>query len=200
MTRLILVRHGQTEANLNHFLQGQSDGALTKTGKQQAEILAYHLNNMEIDRILSSDMRRAKNTAAARAKHHGSVVEVKPIIREWNCGKLDGLPAEELFRALAKSKQPLPDFRPEEGETLREVQKRALKFLHEIENDFTELDVLVCSHGDFLRMLISVLTHISIEEANDLYLNNASYSIFERGDQQWNTIAINNCIKERDDS
>ncbi len=173
---------------------------MNKTGKQQAEILALHLNNMEIDHILSSDMRRAKNTAAAIAKHHGIAVEVKPLIREWNCGKLDGLPAEELFRALAKSKQPLPDFRPEEGETLREVQKRALKFLHEIEDDFAGLNVMVCSHGDFLRMLISVLTHTSIEEANNIHLKNTSYSIFERRDQQWNTIAINNFIPESDDS
>ena len=167
MIRLILVRHGQTKANLNHFLQGQSDGALTKIGIQQAENLAHHLQGIKIDRILSSDMRRAKNTADAIAKYHGLPVEVKPIIREWNCGKLDGLPAEELFKALAKSEQALPDFRPEEGETLREVQKRAMKFLQEIENDFTDLNVVVCSHGDFLRMLISVLTKKSIQEANE---------------------------------
>jgi alpha-ribazole phosphatase len=196
MIRLILVRHGQTKANLNHFLQGQSDGAMTNIGKQQAEDLAHHLQGTKIDRILSSDMKRAKNTAAAIAILHGVAVEVKPIIREWNCGKLDGLPAEELFRALEKSEQPLPDFRPEEGETLREVQKRALKFLHKIEDDSADLNVVVCSHGDFLRMLISVITHISIEEANGIHLNNTSYSIFERGDKQWNTIAINNCVPE----
>lgn len=196
MIRLILVRHGQTKANLNHFLQGQSDGALTKIGIQQAENLAHHLQGIKIDRILSSDMRRAKNTADAIAKYHGIPVEVKRIIREWNCGKLDGLPAEELFKALAKSEQPLPDFRPEEGETLREVQKRAMKFLQEIENDFTDLNVVVCSHGDFLRMLISVLTQKSIQEANGIHLNNSSYSIFERGNMRWNTILINNDATE----
>jgi len=194
MTRLILVRHGQTEANLNCFLQGQSDGDLTKIGKQQAENLAQYLKRMKFDRILSSDLKRAKDTASAIAKYHNITVEVKPIIREWNCGKLDGLPAEELFKALEKSEQLLPDFRPEEGETLKEVQKRALKFLHEIENDFGGMNVVVCSHGDFLRMLISVLTHKSIKEANDIHLGNTSYSIFERRDQQWNIIAVNNCV------
>jgi len=196
MIRLILVRHGQTKANLNHFLQGQSDGALTKIGIQQAENLAHHLQGIKIDRILSSDMRRAKNTAEAIAKYHGLPVEVKRITREWNCGKLDGLPAEELFKALAKSEQPPPDFRPEEGETLREVQKRAMKFLQEIENDFADLNVVVCSHGDFLRMLISVLTQKSIQEANGIHLNNSSYSIFERGNMRWDTISINNDATE----
>ena len=196
MIRLILVRHGQTEANFRHLLQGQSDGALTKTGKQQADALAQHLRVLTIDRILSSDLQRAIDTAASIACFHGISVEVNPIIREWNCGLLDGLPAEELFRAREKSDLSLSDFRPEGGETLSEVRERALTFLYEIENKFDGLNVLVCSHGDFLRMLIGCIIQKSIEDANDIHLDNTSISIFERIENQWETTLINKRISE----
>ena len=196
MTKLILVRHGQTESNLKHILQGQSDGALTELGQQQAEVLANQMKDMPIDRIFSSDYKRASHTAEAIARSHGITVEEKPILREWNCGKLDGLPAEELYRARAKSNKPLPDFRPKGGETLREVQKRALKFLQDIENNYKNLNIVVCSHGDFLRMLISVIKKISIEEANDIHLDNVSYSLFEYADGHWETVFINHSATE----
>ena len=160
------------------FSSGSSDGALNETGKQQAKNLAVHLKDMRIDRILSSDMRRARNTAAAIAVFHGLTVEENKILREWNCGKLDGLPAEELHKALKNSDLPLADFRPEEGETLREVRGRAAAFLEEIERDFDSLTVLVCSHGDFLRMLTSILQDIKFEEANNIRLKNASTQHF----------------------
>lgn len=194
MTRLILVRHGQTESNLRRYLQGQSDGLLTEVGKQQVEDLSCHLRDMQFDKIISSDLKRAKNTAEVIAKYHGITVEEKLIVREWNCGDLDGLPAEALFKARTESDQNLADFRPERGETLREVRARAEKFLCEIEADFTGLNVIVCSHGDFLRMLIGVITQISIQEANDIYLNNASYSIFKRENDKWHTDTINNFL------
>lgn len=194
MTRLILVRHGETESNLRRHLQGQSDGLLTEVGKQQVEDLSCHLGNMQFDKIISSDLKRAKHTAEVIAEHHGISVEVKPIVREWNCGNLDGLPAEALFKAWAESDQNLADFRPEGGETLREVRARAEKFLHEIETGYAGLNVVVCSHGDFLRMLMGVITKISIQEANDIYLNNASYSIFLRENDKWHTVSINNYL------
>jgi broad specificity phosphatase PhoE len=175
-------------------LQGQSDGVLTSKGKQQAEELALHLKEIAIDRIFSSDLRRAMDTAAAIAKHH----DIKPItmhiLREWNCGKLDGLPAEALKDALGQSNQPLPDFRPEGGETLREVQQRAATFLQDVQSKYEELNVLVCSHGDFIRMLMSLLMQIEIEEANSIHLDNVSYSIFDQESNIWRVSAINKVI------
>ena len=191
MTRLILVRHGQTEANVNRRLQGQSDGALTSKGKRQAQELALHLKDMAIDRILSSDLRRAKDTAAAIAKYHNIKTITMPMLREWNCGELDGMPAEALKDALDQSNLPLPDFRPEGGETLREVQQRAENFLQGVQSKYKGLKVLVCSHGDFIRMLMSLLMQINIEEANAIHLDNISYSIFDKGGNVWSSSAIN---------
>lgn len=190
------MRHGQTEANLNRRLQGQSDGVLTSKGKQQAEELALHLKDMTIDRILSSDLRRAKNTAATIAKHHDIEVISMPILREWNCGELDGLPAEALKDALDQFNQPLSDFRPEGGETLREVQQRAVTFLQDVQSKYMGLNVLVCSHGDFIRMLMSLLMRIEIEEANTIHLDNVSYSVFDQNGNNWSVSAINKVVSK----
>ena len=63
MTRIILVRHGQSVANANLIFAGHSDFDLTDFGRAQAELLAKHLHkNEKIDAIYSSDLKRAYNT------------------------------------------------------------------------------------------------------------------------------------------
>jgi len=195
MIRLILIRHGQTMANLQKHLQGQSDGALTSVGEEQAQRLAEHFQEIHIDHIISSNLQRAVHTAQAIANVRGLSVDIQPIVREWHCGLLDGLPAERLFETLAASNVSLPDFRPEGGETLREVQQRAGKFLHQVEELYNGMHVAVCSHGDFLRMLMSHLKKISIAQANQIYLQNASISTFDLIDGHWKTVAINQTIE-----
>jgi alpha-ribazole phosphatase len=191
MLRLILVRHGQTDANLNHMLQGQSDGELNATGIQQVEELGRHLKDFNIDRVIASPMRRARDTAAAIARYHQLTVITTPLVVEWNCGVLDGVPAEIFKKKLLESDVPLSSFHPEGGETLVEVQQRAVIFLNDLTANYKDQTVLVCSHGDFLRALMSLLLQISIEEASIIYFDNASYSIMELVDGQWNTVALN---------
>ncbi len=185
MTELILIRHGQTESNLKKLLQGQSDGALTEAGREQARAVAAVLKDKAIDKVISSPLVRAKDTAEEIARCHDLPVVVDPILREWHCGKLDGLPAEALFAARERAGLPLAEFRPEGGETLIEVQGRAGRFLDVVENEYDGLRVVVCSHGDFLRMLISLLLEISIEEANKIHLENAAYSSFVKEGNKW---------------
>ena len=103
MLRLVLVRHGQTDANLNRVLQGQSDGELNATGSRQAEELGRHLKDFRIDQIIASPMRRAQDTAAAIARHHQLAVKTNPLVVEWNCGVLDGVPAEIFRKKLQES-------------------------------------------------------------------------------------------------
>jgi alpha-ribazole phosphatase len=196
MLRLILVRHGQTDANLNRMLQGQSDGELNAAGIQQAEELGRHLKNFRIDQIIASTMRRARDTAAAIAKYHHLSVTTTPLIAEWNCGVLDGVSAEVFRKKLQESDVPLSSFRPEGGETLLEVQQRAAAFLNDVIVNYQDQTVLVCSHGDFMRALVSLLLQTSIEEASGIFFDNASYSILEFENGHWNTVELNLTSKE----
>jgi alpha-ribazole phosphatase len=191
MLRLILVRHGQTDANLNHLLQGQSDGLLNATGLQQAEELAKRLKDFAIDQIISSTLRRAQDTAVAVAKYHHLKVKTTLLINEWNVGVLDGLPAEIFRKMLEESNVSLSLFHPEGGETLLEVRKRALDFLSDLITNCQAQTVFVCTHGDFMRVLLSLIQQVDIEKTSGIYFDNASHSILELENGNWNLIALN---------
>ena len=191
MAELILVRHGQTNSNLMQVLQGQSDGVLTAVGRDQARAIGAVLKDMLVDLVISSPLIRARDTAAEIARYHNLSVAINPLVREWHCGTLDGNPAQALFDAREQAGLPLADFRPEGGETLREVQDRAARFLSEIEKNHTNLCVVVCSHGDFLRMLISKLQGLTIEEANAIHIENAAYSRFIQQGDGWANRGLN---------
>jgi broad specificity phosphatase PhoE len=198
MLRLVLVRHGQTDANLNHMLQGQSDGELNVTGRQQVEELGRHLKDFRIDQIIASPMRRAQDTAVAIARQHQLKVKTTPLIVEWNCGVLDGVSAEVFRKKLQESNVPLSSFRPEGGETLLEVRQRAASFLSDLTTNYQDQTVLACSHGDFMRALVSLLLQISIEEASGIYFDNASYSILDFENGNWNPVAMNRIAGKSD--
>lgn len=191
LTRLILVRHGQTHANQEHLLQGASDGPLTPQGRAEAEQLGLHLRGFPINHVISSDLIRAYDTARAIAKHHHLEVEATELVREWDCGVWDGRTAEEFLDMLAQFGKPVSEFAPEGGETLDQVRRRAEAFLSKLMAQHQDKTVVVCSHGDFMRMLVGCLLGIEIDQANLFFFNNSSYSLFEHDGQVWRVVAIN---------
>ena len=198
MLRLILARHGQTDANVNHQLQGQSNGQLNEIGRLEVERLGEALKNMHLDVIISSDLVRAQDTATAIAGHHSLPVISTPLAREWNCGEWDGRPAEEFIEIVKNLTIPISQMRPPGGETLTEVQDRAREFVKEVKEKYPEKTVVLCSHGDFLRMVISILENKSIEEADSTYrMDNASYSMFELRDGTWKMVSFNKTSPSR---
>ena len=192
MLRLILIRHGQTEANISRRLQGQSDGPLNELGRQEVERLGLALKDTQIDVIISSDLVRASDTAAAIACYHNLPVNPTMLVREWNGGEWDGRPAEEFIAIVKNLTIPIAELRPPGGETLTEVRARASAFVKDVIEKYPGKTVVLCSHGDFLRMVISVLMNESIDKANATYrMDNASYSVFEREDGTWKMAAFN---------
>jgi len=192
MLRLILTRHGQTDANVNHRLQGQSDGQLNTIGRQEVGRLGEALKNTHLDVIISSDMVRAQDTAAAIARYHKLPVISTSLVREMNCGEWDGRPAKEFIEIVKNLTIPLSQLRPSGGETLTEVQARARSFIKDVTEKYPGKTVVLCSHGDFLRMVISVLMNKTIEEVDSTYrMENASYSVFDLENGVWKMVAFN---------
>jgi probable phosphoglycerate mutase len=191
--RLILVRHGESKANVAGVLQGQSEGELTAKGFQQADQVGAHLQAFHIDRMLVSDLRRARETAAHISRHLAIPVEYTAQVREWDAGILDGQPAAALPAAVQASGKPFYEFKPQGGERLLDVFERAKKLIENLGNEKRRETVLVVSHGDFLRMVLAVIQEISLEEANRIHLDNTSYSIAERDlHGKWIILAVNN--------
>ena len=152
MTKLCLVRHGQTDWNLEGRYQGQSDVPLNGTGQAQARGLARLLRNDPFDAIYSSDLVRALETARAIAAVHDSlVVNVEPRLREINQGEWEGVQVDtirERYASLWKLRRMDPvNIRPPGGETVTEVQERVQSALDDIASLYPDGSVLIVSHG-----------------------------------------------------
>lgn len=93
---LLLVRHGQSEGNATGVVQGRVDFALSTLGEEQARATATRLAGVAIERVLSSPLLRAHQTAAAVAAPHGLEVERDHGLAEYDIGEASGLTGPEI--------------------------------------------------------------------------------------------------------
>ena len=96
MTKLLVVRHGRTGYNATNRIQGQLDTALDEVGRAQALVAAEELARLAPDVIVSSDLSRAADTAAALAAQTGLPVRLDPRLRERSFGQWQGLMGTEV--------------------------------------------------------------------------------------------------------
>ena len=156
MPTLLLVRHGQTQWNLERRVQGQTDIPLSEEGFAQARALADELASEPLVAAYASDLVRARSTAEIVAQSHGLVVEIDPRLREKNFGSWEGLTDLEIAERF-------PDARRGhwgDGETTEAVSERAVAAVAGIVAQHPAGAVLVVSHGGPLRAL---LDHFEIE-------------------------------------
>lgn len=105
MTRILLVRHGQSEGNAGGIIQGRTDFGLTDLGRRQAELTALHIAGFQPMRVLSSPLQRAWQTAEPIAAVLRLPVEAEPDLQEFDVGEIGGLTgqqARERFPNLAE--------------------------------------------------------------------------------------------------
>ena len=194
--RLYLVRHGESEANVAGVLQGQTHGALTATGRDAAGRLGRALASLPVAErpttILTSDLRRAVETAEIIAEALGIIPQHLPAAREWNVGDLDGLPAAALRDAIERSGLSAAEFAPPGGESLSELQARAARALDDLAREAAEEPrssererTLLVSHGDFIRMAIGAAASMPIDEATAIALRNTSLTELVLGEGSW---------------
>jgi broad specificity phosphatase PhoE len=160
--RVLLIRHAETDSNLEGRWQGQSDSSLTERGFAQAKALGAALSTENIAAIYSSDLRRAMLTAQEVAGPHGLSVVEAPELREIHVGNWEG----KLRADLAASHPEMMDAwqnRPwevhfEGGESLALSQARALKFLDRVLPQHLGEQVVVMTHGTMAQAILAA-TH-----------------------------------------
>ncbi|MBI3050928.1 histidine phosphatase family protein [Candidatus Woesearchaeota archaeon] len=181
--RLILVRHGETDDNVNHISQGHRDTGLNERGRLQSAAIGRALRAEKVDAIFSSDLRRARETAEAILRFHNAPVTFSRHIREQSIGVFEGRPREDfksfLLESAAKG-MAVEDVTPGAGESMRDVRRRAEDFISILAEKYKGRTVLVVTHGGFLRMLLGVLLNRSAAESMTLFkLKNACINIIE---------------------
>lgn len=190
--RLLLARHGQSRANVAGILQGQVGGELTPLGRAQAAALAERVAREGPARIVSSDLRRAADTALATAERVARPLELEEALREWHVGEFDGADPSTLVEAARRSGLPFDEFRPAGGESRRELEARAGAVARGLVPGLEDAGVaLVVSHGDLLRALVSHLLVGDARLAPRIVLDNASLTALVRRGRTWDLERLN---------
>ena len=169
MTTLCLVRHGQTDWNLEGRYQGQSDVPLNEGGRTQARAVAGQLRVACFAEIYTSDLKRAKETADIIARHLHLPVTLEPRLREINQGEWEGQLVEVIKNRYARLweervRNPVM-IRPPGGEALQEVAVRVYAALNDVARLHPESPVLIVSHGLALATAICRVRGVSIAQA-----------------------------------
>ncbi|MBE6556033.1 MAG: histidine phosphatase family protein [Ruminococcaceae bacterium] len=151
MTRLIVVRHGRSEANISRMYACHTDTPLSDFGRRQAELLADHLvANEQIDAVYASDLSRAADTVRPTAARLGLSVITTERLREIKAGQWENLPYDELQTTHAAAFQrfkddPLRAGCPD-GESVRDVYARVIGYVKELAEQNEGKTLLIGSH------------------------------------------------------
>jgi glucosyl-3-phosphoglycerate phosphatase len=160
MTRLIVWRHGSTDWNAGQRVQGQSDAPLNDVGREQSAVAAAHLVRLRPDVIVSSDLSRATDTAAALAALTGLAVRTDARLRERYYGLWQGLTLTEVAERFPAehARWRAGDQSPgAEIESLDDLGKRAGEAFHNAAEALPGATVVVVTHGGAARQAIGYL-------------------------------------------
>jgi len=183
LSRLLLVRHGETRLNNARRFWGKTDVELSDTGIRQAEQMRDHLATQKIDVIYASNLSRARVTAEIIASRHQLSITTCAELGELNFGWVEGLTFEEIKRLHPELAEVLSDWNTHPrfpgGESLDELNDRVQKFLKRLEKHKPEATILIVAHAGTLRLMICNLLGIDLEHWRQMQLDLASLSIME---------------------
>jgi len=190
-TRFCLVRHGETDWNVERRLQGHTDIPLNKRGLKQAAQMAKALQaiDLQFDVLYTSDLQRAAQTAQAIESVFGVSAITHEGLRERNLGALQGLTTKEA-----------PDLEPElwsthlsrslheelrGGESIVQFANRINSALEQIRIRHTGNTILLVSHGGALDMMYRIACNQALDAEKVVSVPNASLSWISHDGQSW---------------
>ena len=156
--RIYIVRHGETEANKQGYVQGWTDVPLNENGRILAELTGHGIKGIRFDHCFSSPLSRARETAEILLRESGNSVSVSfdERIKEMNFGSFEGMSVREE-QVAQFLKDPVVDFKIPGGESIQEVMKRTQEFLKELIARDDDKTYLVSTHGCALRAMLNFL-------------------------------------------
>lgn len=183
MTRVILIRHGQTQWNNDLKYQGHSDVDLSETGIRQAELVGRRLANEPIHAVYASDLSRALQTAQSIANPHGLPVNPLVALREFHFGEWEGLTHAQISQrwpvvCAGFFKNP-DEIRVPGGETFGELKLRAQQAVDAIVARHPDQTIAVISHGGTIRTIICAALGIHLNRVWGIRLDNTAVNVIE---------------------
>jgi probable phosphoglycerate mutase len=177
-TRLIAVRHGETEWNRQTRIQGHLDIPLNAVGLEQARRVAAALREEAIDVIYSSDLARARQTAEAVAHVTGAPLTLDAALRERSFGGFEGLSWAEIAARWPEQsdrwRRRELDFAAEGGETLPAFYARCVGAVERLASAHPGQTVLIVAHGGVMDCLYRAGSRLPLQAPRSWTLGNAA--------------------------
>ena len=198
--RLILVRHGETENNASRVTMGRMDVPLNERGERQAAALAGALaadgRFGRIEAVYSSPLQRARSTAEAIAAKLALAVETLPELIEMDVGELEGHGYGEVRERYADfmrvwASDDLADAVMPGGESLRQVQERALMALDSMLGRHAEGTVVAVTHNFVSLTLLCHALGMPLAQFRRLRQDVAAFSVIEIAGERLSVLAMN---------
>ena len=190
-TRLLLVRHGETEANVAGRMQGRGNDPLTERGHHQVRAIAARLKREAhmIDAIYTSSLLRARLTAEVIGAELDLIPRPREGLQEFHLGDLEGASSKELSAAAPRT----PDERYPGGESPREFVERIMGTLHGLVAAHSGSAIVAVSHGGVISTALSFWARGHGGAWRDYTPNNCALSIIEfRAGPE--LVSINDCV------
>jgi probable phosphoglycerate mutase len=187
-TRLVVIRHGETEWNINNRFQGHLDSKLTLPGEKQAEAIADALKGEAYDVIYSSDLKRAKHTAEIIAGKLNMRVYTEKDLREINLGAMQGLKKDEFiikYPEVISKYNTDPEYIIPGGESRMQLYCRVTEILEKIVRKHESQGILLVAHGGVLDCIIRYTFNIPLDRQRNFSLFNASINRFTVDKGEW---------------
>ena len=187
-TRLLFIRHAQTEWNIQRRFQGHGDSPITEEGQEQLQRLKSRLAGLEFDVVYSSDLRRTMETSKMLS---GKQRVEEPRLRERGVGILEGLNLEQImaehaeaFRAFRSGDK---DHQIEGGESLQIALNRAWTFLEEMPEKHPGAELAAVSHAGLIRLICKKILGLALDAPNFFQIPNTSLTqlVFSPQDGSW---------------
>ncbi len=187
MTRVYLVRHGETEWNANSKVQGTLDTELNEIGLQQAALVAKKLAGENISAVYSSSLKRAKITAEKIAEACNLEVNELHDFREICLGPWQGLTIQEINEKYADHfkvyREHPSDFNMPGAETFLQVTERFCNAMNQIVAANPNKNIVIVSHGAAIKAAMITTLGMELKHYNKFRIDNASLSILDFSDK-----------------
>lgn len=192
-TKVILIRHGETEWNLSGRWQGHADSPLSPRGESQAVALGERMSTDSLDHFYTSDLERAQHTSRLVGEPSGWVAKPMESLRERDLGVLEGLTTDEMLQKHPSEYQSFrndgPDYQVPGGESFRQFCDRCSQALEEVSARHPGERIGLVTHGGFLGAIFRYVLKIPLDAERNYVLLNCSINRLEKTDKGWNLVS-----------
>lgn len=183
-TLFYLVRHGQTDWNVQGKIQGLADIPLNETGRAEATQLSEEIKEIAFDVCFSSDLERALETAQILTATRSLIIKTDPALRERNFGPWEGQLFSELLEFEAQG-QPLHNI-----ESDKEIKKRVFPLLHEIADNYAGSTILIVTHSGVIRSILAHLLDGNWSPIKSMHIKNSAILQLAISNGHWNVLGM----------